>query len=206
MPHLKASRWFVCLFVCLMVREFEFEWGFYALSASKAIFRARIYNCITYSVRWWWLLVEWNYRRKPTTGRQSPSLFDKWHGIFYMPSRIDEAGRTKAFDYPVAEHWGESRNVQLRGWNSIEPTTHRSGDKRTTNWATPVPPEDHITGTPGPQQGGGIFSQRGGGVVSKEQPRHEKAIPMGPMVRAPCGISRALPLGAAGSFNAGHYV
>ena len=31
---------------------FEFEWGFYALSASKAIFRARRYNCITYSVRW----------------------------------------------------------------------------------------------------------------------------------------------------------
>ena len=26
-------------------------------------------------------------RRKPTTGRQSPSLFDKWHGIFYMSSR-----------------------------------------------------------------------------------------------------------------------
>ena len=40
-------------------------------------------------------------RRKPTTGRQSPSLFDKWHGIFYMPSRIDEAGHTKVFDYPV---------------------------------------------------------------------------------------------------------
>ena len=36
-------------------------------------------------------------RRKPTTGRQSPSLFDKWPGIFYMPSRIDEAGHTKAF-------------------------------------------------------------------------------------------------------------
>ena len=30
---------------------FFFEWGFYALSASKAIFRARTYNCITYSVR-----------------------------------------------------------------------------------------------------------------------------------------------------------
>ena len=29
----------------------RFEWGFYALSASKAIFRARTYNCITYSVR-----------------------------------------------------------------------------------------------------------------------------------------------------------
>ena len=55
---------------------------------------------------------------RETTGRQSPSLFDKWHGIFYMPSRIDEAGHTKAFDYPVAEHWGESRNVQFRGWDS----------------------------------------------------------------------------------------
>ena len=29
-------------------------------------------------------------RRKPTTRRQSPSLCDKWHGIFYMPSRIDD--------------------------------------------------------------------------------------------------------------------
>ena len=57
-------------------------------------------------------------RRKPTTGRQSPSLFDKWHGIVYRPSRIDDAGHTKAFDYPVAEHWGESQNVQFRGWDS----------------------------------------------------------------------------------------
>ena len=57
-------------------------------------------------------------RRKPTTGRQSPSLIIKWHGIFYIPSRIDEAGHTKAFDYPVAEHWGEIRNVQFRRWDS----------------------------------------------------------------------------------------
>ena len=35
--------------------------GVYPLSASKAIFRARTYNCITYSVWWWWLLDEWNY-------------------------------------------------------------------------------------------------------------------------------------------------
>ena len=55
-------------------------------------------------------------RRKPTTGRQSPSLFDKWHGIFYMPSRIDEAGHTKAFDYPVAEPWGgKSKNETVPG-------------------------------------------------------------------------------------------
>ena len=38
--------------------------------------------------------------------RQSPSLFDKWHGIFYMPSRIDTAGHTKGYDYPVSEHGG----------------------------------------------------------------------------------------------------
>ena len=33
-----------------------------------------------------------------------------------MPSRIDEAGHTKAFDFPVAENSGESRNVQFRGF------------------------------------------------------------------------------------------
>ena len=95
----------------------SFQWGFFALSASKAIFRARTYNCITYSVRDDDYLMN-ETRRKPTTGRQSPSLCDKWHGIFYMPSRIDEAGHTKAFDDPVAEHWGESRNVQFRRWDS----------------------------------------------------------------------------------------
>ena len=31
--------------------QFDFEWGFYALSASKVIFRARTFNCITYSVQ-----------------------------------------------------------------------------------------------------------------------------------------------------------
>ena len=41
-------------------RYFEFEWRFYALSASKVIFRARTYSRITSSVRSWWLLDEWN--------------------------------------------------------------------------------------------------------------------------------------------------
>ena len=73
-------------------------------------------------------------RRKPTTGRQSPSLFDKWHGIFYMPSRIDEAGHTKAFDYPVAEHWGESQRTK-RSLVGFEPTsahTYESEIQRST--------------------------------------------------------------------------
>ena len=36
------------------------EWRCYALSASQAIFRARTYSHITYSVQWWWLFDEWN--------------------------------------------------------------------------------------------------------------------------------------------------
>ena len=62
-------------------------------------------------------------RRKPTTGRQSPSLFDKWHGIFYMPSRIDEAGHPKAFGNPVTEHWGERRNVHSSASGTRTDTT-----------------------------------------------------------------------------------
>ena len=45
-------------FSCILTTPFKNSWirlslsgGFYALSASKAIFRARTYNCITYSVR-----------------------------------------------------------------------------------------------------------------------------------------------------------
>ena len=81
---------------------FLFEWRFYALSASKSTFRARTYSRITYSVRWSWLLNEWN-QENPTTGTRCPTLFDKWHGIFYIRSRTDTAGHTKAFDYPVTQ-------------------------------------------------------------------------------------------------------
>ena len=65
-----------------------------------------------------------------------------------MPSRIDEAGHTKAFDYPVADRWGECSVP----WVGLEPTTHGSRVECATNRPTPVPPEDHIT--PVPQQGG----------------------------------------------------
>ena len=30
-----------------------------------------------------------------------------------MPSLIDEAGHTKAFDYPVTEHWGGGTDVHV---------------------------------------------------------------------------------------------
>ena len=52
--------------------------GGYALSASEAIFRARTYDCIQ-SGDDDYLMNE--TRRKPTIGRQSPSLFNKSHGI-----------------------------------------------------------------------------------------------------------------------------
>ena len=36
-----------------------------------------------------------------------PYSFDKGHmGSFYMPNRTDPAGHSKAFDYPVMDHWG----------------------------------------------------------------------------------------------------
>ena len=39
-----------------------------------------------------------------------------------MPSRIDEAGHTKAFDDPVAEHWGERQRAK-RSLVGLEPTS-----------------------------------------------------------------------------------
>ena len=59
-----------------------------------------------------------------------------------MPSRIDEAGHTKAFDYPVAEHWGESQRTK-RSLVGLEPTsahTYESEIQRSTTYATPPPP------------------------------------------------------------------
>ena len=59
-----------------------------------------------------------------------------------MPSRIDEAGHTKAFDYPVAEHWGESQRTK-RSLVGFEPTsahTYESEIQRSSTYATPTPP------------------------------------------------------------------
>ena len=41
-----------------------------------------------------------------------------------MPSRIDEAGHTEAFDYPVAEHWGPLKRTQCIG--ILQPNTTTS--------------------------------------------------------------------------------
>ena len=40
-----------------------------------------------------------------------------------MPSRIDEAGHTKAFDYPVAEHWGKAEMFNSAGGTRTDNTS-----------------------------------------------------------------------------------
>ena len=86
--------------------EFEFEWRFYAQSASEAIFRARAYNRIIYPIH----SGDDDYlmnvtRRKPTTGVRCPTLFDKCHEIVHMPSDPSHTYR-HGFVFPVIDHWG----------------------------------------------------------------------------------------------------
>ena len=47
-------------------------------------------------------------RRKPATGKQSPSLFDKWHRILYMPSHTDRAGHTL-----ITRSWGTGGKAKV---------------------------------------------------------------------------------------------
>ena len=70
---------------------------------------------------------------KPTTGTWCSTLFNKWHGIFYMPSYTDTAGH-KAFDYPVMDHWEESHSALARG--RFEPTTCQSTLDHTNHQTT----------------------------------------------------------------------
>ena len=113
-------------------------------------------------------------RRKPTNGRQSPSLCDKWHGIFYMPSHIDEAGHANAFDYPAVEHWGKSEMFSSAGGTRTDNTSVRSR----TCYQLSHPGSPRGSHNPGSSTGWDLLPT--GGIVCKEQHRHEKAIPMGP--------------------------
>ena len=49
-----------------------------------------------------------------------------------MPNRIDEAGHTKAFGYPVTEQLGGKPKCSVPQVG-LEPTTHQSGAERATN-------------------------------------------------------------------------
>ena len=59
-------------------------------------------------------------------------LFSMWHRN-YMPSRTDTAGPTKAFIYPVMDHWEEgkskrsgTRQIQNRRRFSVEHANHQT--------------------------------------------------------------------------------
>ena len=67
-----------------------------------------------------------------------------------MPSRIDEAGHTKAFDYPAAEHWGESRNVQFRGWDCTNEDILLSDTSHTTSADSSQSAARHVQLSPTP--------------------------------------------------------
>ena len=129
----------------------SFVWRFYALSAFKAIFRVRTYSVTyllsTYSVRWWWLYLMYETRRKPTTRTGCLTLFDKWPGIFCMVSRTDTAGYTCI--YPVRDHWGGgSQSAARHDRGTFEPTTCRSTVKHANHQTTMIAPTYHNLSVP----------------------------------------------------------
>ena len=104
-------------------------------------------------------------RRKPTTGTRCPTLFHKWHGIFYMPSHTDTAGHTKALIYPVMDHRGGSQSALARG--RFEPPTCRSTVEHANHQTTMTTPSRRISDIPGPQGGGLLLI---GGSSAKTAP------------------------------------
>ena len=96
-----------------------------------------------------------------------------------MPSRIGEAGHTKAFDFPVAEHWGKAEMFSSAGGTRTDNTSVQSR----TRYQLSHPSSPGGSHNPGSSTGAGDLLPTGGIVMcSKQQPRHEKAIPMGPWV------------------------
>ena len=77
-----------------------------------------------------------NEMRKPTTGTQCPTLFDKRHRIFYIPSRTDKAGHTKAFDYPVIG-WGWGWGGVKVLWHEAQSTAHTRVERNSSNFFRP---------------------------------------------------------------------
>ena len=62
-----------------------------------------------------------NEIRTPNTGTRCRTPFDKWYGIFYVPSRTITAGHTKDFDNPVMDHCMGSQSAPARGRFELPP-------------------------------------------------------------------------------------
>ena len=92
--------------------EVEVEWGFYALSASKAIFRARTYNCNLFSP----VVLSATVRKHQTfNSRFNPTLNYK---LVYKDLRVadtipgsDEVFSMKAYKEKLAIPYSRIRNV-----------------------------------------------------------------------------------------------
>ena len=46
------------------------------------------------------------------------------HGISYMPSRLDTAGHTKVFHYPVMDHWVKVKVTSFHEFGHDPNTCH----------------------------------------------------------------------------------
>ena len=103
------------------------------LSASKAIFRARTYNCIIVQLFSSVMMITWWMK---LGGNRPPG--DAWD--LYMPSRIDEAGHTKAF---ITQSRSTGRKVKERNgpWWDSNPhvLTPMSPKSNSTTYATLTP-------------------------------------------------------------------
>ena len=110
-------------------------------------------------------------RWKPTTGTRCPTLFDKWHGIFYMPSCTDTAGHTKAFIYPVMDHWrgGGVKVLRDEADSNRRPVGPQLNTPTTRPRWPPQVGESNITRVL--NGGGGVFSLMGASSAITAPPR-----------------------------------
>ena len=139
------------------------------MSASKArlIQGENIYRVIN-SVRYndGYLINE--CRRKPTTGTRCPTFFDKWHRNFYMTSRTDTDGHTKAF----LPSYGSPGGVKVL-WQKAHSNRRPLGP----HYSRTRQPPDHDDRPKSEDQlprvlngGGGGVLPRGGGSSAKTAP------------------------------------
>ena len=113
-----------------MLSQFEFEWRIYALSAYNrpSLGREHTVIALIQSGDDDYLMNE--TRRKPTTATRCPTLFDKWHGIFYAQSH--RHGWTYQGLYlPRHGPLGGSQSVPAQG--RLEPLTCRSTVEHTNH-------------------------------------------------------------------------
>ena len=176
------------------IKWYEFEWRFYALSA-KVILRVRTYSHNLFTQGDDDYLMN-ETRRKPTTGARCPTLFERWHVIFYMPSRTDTAGHTKAFIFTQSHRHGWTyQGLYLPSHGSLGGKSKCSDRHKAdsscrcrssvghANYQPQAPSQRINNYSPGPQRGDLLPLGGGGGVVCEHSPAtcrpHPRGIPRG---------------------------